>query len=216
MKVIRYTLTIVLPLALFIIIAVNVIGHNAAGFDNYVYSAVSKLISPGLTEFMILITFFGSGEFFTASAIILIIVFIALLKKGKYSFYTAMIVINLALAALLNTGIKYIVHRSRPDILRLIAISGYSFPSGHSMISMSFYGLLIYLCYISFKTRWKYLMISLLAFLVFLIGLSRIYLGVHYASDVLAGFSLGIFWVGIFSLIIGPKCRKYKETIVKS
>lgn len=213
MKVIRYTLTIVIPLAVFIFIAVNVIEQNTKAFDSYVYSVASKLISPYLTEFMRLITFFGSGEFYTVSATVIAIAFI---KKSKYSFCAAMIVINLALAALLNTAVKYIVQRSRPDILRLVEISGYSFPSGHSMISMSFYGLLIYLCCINIKNRWKYAAVSLLAVLILTIGMSRIYLGVHYASDVLAGFSLGIFWEGIFTLIIGPKCRKHSEGIIKS
>lgn len=206
MKVLRYAITVVMPLIMFVIIAVNVIGHRVSQFDSCVYSAVAGIISPGLTEIMKVITFFGSGEFFVALASIIIL---ACFKKGAYSFYAAMIVINLALAALLNTGIKQLVERSRPDILRLIEISGYSFPSGHSMVSMSFYGLLIYLCYINIKSRWKYPLIFFMSILILSIGFSRIYLGVHYASDVLAGFSLGIFWVGCFSLLIGPGSRRY-------
>lgn len=205
LKKLRYIFTIGLPVIIFIFITINIIKQNSNGFDSYVYQGVSKYISPGLTDTMKLITFFGSGQFLTAVAFILIIVFF---RKEEYSFNASMIVINLILSSLLNVGIKYIIHRERPDILRLIDIGGYSFPSGHSMAAMSFYGFLIYLCCKNYKTKWKYLIISLLASLIALIGLSRVYLGVHYASDVLGGFFLGISWVGVYSIIVDIRYRK--------
>jgi undecaprenyl-diphosphatase len=154
---------------------------------------------------MKLVTFFGSGYFLVSISLILTVIFF---KKENYSFYAAMINVNLLLGALINACIKYIIQRNRPDFLRLIDIWGYSFPSGHSMASMSFYGFLIYLCCKNYKTRWKYLIISLLSILILLIGISRIYLGVHYASDVLGGFFLGILWIGIFSSIVDIKYKK--------
>lgn len=205
LKKLRYIFTIVLPVLIFIFITINVIRQNTNDFDSYVYQGVSKYISPGLTDTMKLITFFGSGQFLTALAFILIIAFF---RKEKYSFYTSMIIINLILSSLLNVGFKYIFHRDRPDILRLIDISGYSFPSGHSMAAMSFYGFLIYLCCKNYNTRWKYLIISLLASLIMFIGLSRVYLGVHYASDVLGGFFLGISWIGVYSIIVEKRYSK--------
>lgn len=205
MKTLRYLLTIGLPIILFVFIMFAVINHNTNEFDSFVYQNVSKLISFRLTEVMKLITFFGSKGFFITVALVLIVFFF---KKEKYSFYTSMIVINLMLAAVLNVAVKYIIQRSRPDIMRLIEISGYSFPSGHSMVSMSFFGFLIYLGCINLKTRLKYLVISLLAVLILLIGLSRIYLGVHFASDVIGGFCLGIAWVGSFSLIVDIRYKK--------
>jgi undecaprenyl-diphosphatase len=205
LKVLRYVLTIGLPLLIFIFITVNIVSHDNNNFDSYVYQRVSGFITPGLTDIMRLITFFGSREFFMVLALILIVAFF---RKNNFSFYASMIVINLLLSSLLSEGIKYIFHRNRPEILRLINIGGYSFPSGHSMVSMSFYGFLIYLCCKNYKTRWKYLIVSLLTILILLIGLSRIYLGVHYASDVLGGFVLGITWVGVYSTIVDLRYRK--------
>jgi undecaprenyl-diphosphatase len=80
----------------------------------------------------------------------------------------------------------------------LVDVSGFSFPSGHAMISSAFYGYMIYLVVIRLKTRIKYLLAGLLGLLVLAIGVSRIYLGVHYASDVLVGFAAGFAWLILF------------------
>jgi len=206
LKTLRYFLTIVLPLLIFVFIAVNVVNHNTTNsFDNFVYQGFSRFISSDLTDIMVLISFFGSGEFLTAFSLILIVAFF---RRERYSFYASMIAINLLLSSLLNVGVKYIIHRNRPNILKLIEIGGFSFPSGHSMVSMSFYGFLIYLCLINYKTRWKYLISSLFAILILFIGISRIYLGIHYASDVMGGFFLGILWIGVYSNIVDIRYRK--------
>lgn len=202
MKKLRFILTIILPLIIFIYITFNVINHKTDSFDNYCYKEISKFISPNITHFMILISFFGLGHFLVAFSLILIIAF---LKTEKTSFFTSMIIINLFISSIINTSFKYLIHRERPNIMRLVEIGGFSFPSGHSMVSMSFYGFLIFLCFKNYKTGWKYLIIALLSILILLIGLSRIYLGVHYASDVIGGFTLGILWLGILCFIINIK-----------
>lgn len=80
---------------------------------------------------------------------------------------------------------------------------GYSFPSGHSMVSMAFYGFLIYLIYNNIKNKYiKWILICSLSILIILIGISRIYLGVHYTSDVLAGFLLSISYLVIYTRIV--------------
>ena len=144
LKTLRCLLTIGLPLVIFIFIVVMVVNQDTDKFDGYVYHKISNFISPGLTELVKLITFFGSSEFLISIAGILLIFLFA---NEKYSFNSSMIIINLIISAILNEGLKHIIQRSRPDILRLIDIHGYSFPSGHSMVSMSFYGLLIFLCF---------------------------------------------------------------------
>lgn len=204
-KLIRYLFTIILPFIAFIYIAINVINQNTTQIDSFVYQKISALITDRFTDFMILMSYFGSGVFLTTFSLILIVMFY---KNEKYSFYTAMIVINLVLSSLINVGFKYLIRRDRPDILQLVDIGGYSFPSGHSMVSMSFFGFFIYLCIINYKTKWKYLIISSLTLLILLIGFSRIYLGVHYFSDVIGGFSLGLLWLGIYSLIVDIRLNK--------
>lgn len=205
MKILRYLITIVFPIIIFVFLTINVVNNNTVGFDNYVYQMVSKFISNNITEIMILISFFGSAEFLTALSLILIV---ALYKREKYSFYASMIVINILLSSLINICVKYIIHRNRPNILRLIEIGGFSFPSGHTMAAMSFYGFLVYLSYKNYNVKVKYLIIGILSITILLIGLSRIYLGVHYASDVLGGLSLGMLWLSGFSTIVEIKYKK--------
>ncbi len=208
LKTLRCLLTIGLPLIIFVFIVVMVVSQDTDKFDSYVYHKISKFITPGLTELVKLITFFGSSEFLVSIAGILLIF---LFTNEKYSFNSSMIIINLILSALLNEGLKHIIQRSRPDILRLIDIHGYSFPSGHSMVSMSFYGLLIFLCLRNYKTKWKYIIISLFTILILAIGLSRIYLGVHFVSDVLGGFCLGIAWIGAFSAVFDLRYNEARK-----
>lgn len=99
--------------------------------------------------------------------------------------------------------LKRIIARPRPIEHRLISESGYSFPSGHSMVSMAFYGFFIYLAYRKIKNPYvKTIVCVLLSIIIISIGLSRIYLGVHYPSDVIAGFCISISYLALFTNII--------------
>lgn len=210
MKLLRFILTIAIPLIVFLLIMNSVVNKKTIELDSLVYKKVSEFITPNLTDFMKLISFFGSGQFFIVFSIALIIIFY---KYEKNSFFSSMIVINLFSSSIINTSIKQLIRRDRPNILRLIEILGYSFPSGHSMVSMSFYGLLMFICFRRIKNNFKYLIILLFLILVLVIGLSRIYLGVHYFSDVIGGFSLGVLWVGIFSIIIDIRYKKINKKL---
>ena len=96
--------------------------------------------------------------------------------------------------------LKFILQRPRPTEYRIINETGYSFPSGHSMVSMAFYGFLIYLIYKNVKNKYlKVTLISILAILTVSIGISRIYLGVHYTSDVLAGFLISLSYLVLYT-----------------
>ena len=100
---------------------------------------------------------------------------------------------------ILNQLLKRILQRPRPTEYRIIEETGYSFPSGHSMISMAFYGYLIYLIYKYVKNKYiKWISIVLLSILICAVGISRIYLGVHYTSDVLGGFLISISYLIIY------------------
>lgn len=133
-----------------------------------------------------------------AYCLIIISILCAIFIKNKKIAFA--IPINLILSTMLNLVLKNIVERPRPIGYRLIDETGYSFPSGHSMISAAFYGLIIYFIWKNVKnTKLKYISCVLLALVIGLIGISRIYLGVHYASDVIGGFSISVVYLIIFT-----------------
>jgi undecaprenyl-diphosphatase len=113
--------------------------------------------------------------------------------------------VNLLCAVGLNALLKQIVQRPRPEGFRLIAETGYSFPSGHSMVAMAFYGLLAWMVWHYEKDRFvKWLCVTGFCLVIVAVGLSRIYLGVHYASDVIAGFCVSIAWLVVYTRVFAP------------
>ena len=157
------------------------------------YKIVSTfLISDFATPIAKFITNFGGAIFLVIATITLFIV----IKNKKIGIS---ILSNLAIVTVLNQLIKRILQRPRPTEYRIIEETGYSFPSGHSMVSMAFYGYFIYLIYKYVKNKYvKWISISLLSLLICAIGISRIYLGVHYTSDVLGGFLISISYLIIY------------------
>ena len=157
------------------------------------YKIVSTfLISDFATPIAKFITNFGGAIFL----IILTILLLVVLKNKKVGLS---ICTNLVVVTILNQLLKRLLQRPRPTEFRIIEENGYSFPSGHSMVSMAFYGYLIYLIYRFVKNKYlKWISIVLLSLLICLIGISRIYLGVHYTSDVLGGFLISISYLVIY------------------
>ena len=187
----------------YIVIFVSLIGFLALAEDVFTneimkgdiigYNFIkTHLIRDSLTPLFKLITFFGGPICLIGLTLLLFIIFFH--KKLKW-----VIVANLGIVTMLNQLLKLLLHRPRPDDLKIINEVGYSFPSGHSMLSMAFYGYLIYLIYCKVNNKFlKYGLIVLLSSLIILIGISRIYLGVHYTSDVLAGFLISIAYLMIY------------------
>lgn len=158
-----------------------------------------------LTAFMKIITNFASV--YTILAITLGA--LLLIKNKKIG---TCITINLLIVTILNQVLKIIIQRPRPEGYRLITENGYSFPSGHSMVSMAFYGLIIYLIWNLVKNKKvKYISCGLLGILIPLIGFSRIYLGVHYASDVIGGFLISIAYLLLFTNVVKSVLKIEKE-----
>lgn len=144
------------------------------------------------------IIFFAIG-----GAICLIVIAILLFVIIKNRKIGIAIIANLGIVTILNQLLKRILQRPRPEEFRIINESGYSFPSGHSMVSMAFYGFLIYLIYKNVKNKYiKWILITVLGLLIISIGISRIYLGVHYTSDVLAGFLGAISYLIVYISIM--------------
>lgn len=121
--------------------------------------------------------------------------------------------VNLVCAVALNVLLKQFVQRPRPDGFRLIAETGYSFPSGHSMVAMAFYGLLAWMVWHYERDRLvRWLCVIGFGLVIVLIGISRIYLGVHYASDVLAGFCVSLIWLALYTKLVVPLLMDEKVT----
>lgn len=163
-------------------------------FDKLAFS-LFKIRTPLLTKIFLIITNLGSPY-----VLIVLTLLSFLLKNKKLSF---IITGNLGLITIINQALKFIVKRPRPSDLFLIVETGYSFPSGHSMVSLSFYGLLIYFIYKYFKNKkLKIFLITFLSLIIILIGISRVYLGVHFVSDVISGFLLSLSYLIIFIKVI--------------
>ncbi len=161
------------------------------------YKIISTfLISDFVTPIAKFITNFGGAIFLSIATIALLL----LIKNKKIGLS---IFSNIVIITILNQLLKRILRRPRPTEFRIVEETGYSFPSGHSMVSMAFYGYLIYLIYRYIKNKYiKWLLIVLLSILICLIGISRIYLGVHYTSDVLGGFLLSISYLVVYISLI--------------
>ncbi|WP_240628521.1 phosphatase PAP2 family protein [Bacillus salacetis] len=167
-------------------------------FDSTVYSEVNTITSPGVTEFMKKITFLGGVQWITVLTGIASILFFVF-KKYSLGLY---VLLTVALGGGFNWLLKEYFKRQRPDIEALVEQGGYSFPSGHSMGSFILYGALAFAVFRLYDHRWsKFIGAAALLLLVLLIGLSRIYLGVHYPSDILGGFSAGGVWLA-FSILV--------------
>lgn len=177
----------------FLALAEDVFNKEIMSGDIIGYKLVSTfLISNFATPIAKFITNFGGAIFLITLTIVLLV----LIKNKKIGIS---IFSNLVIVTILNQLLKAILQRPRPTEYRIVEETGYSFPSGHSMVSMAFYGYLIYLIYKYVKNKYiKWISIVLLSILVCSIGISRIYLGVHYTSDVLGGFLISMSYLVIY------------------
>ncbi len=198
-------LYLIIFILLLLFITEKVYHQEMTDFDIKMHELiVINLRSDFLTVIMKFITNFGD-------TIILFLVTLAILLLIKNKKYGLITFFNLIIIFGLNSGFKMIVRRSRPTGYQLIDQGGYSFPSGHSAISLAFYGLLIYFIWISkLSIKIKRILTIILSILIVLIGFSRIYLGVHYASDVLAGYIFATIYLIIFITIISKFSNKSK------
>ena len=170
---------------IFCVMAVLVHYGLTGSFDAAVYKFVIGFRSDSLTKVLLFITKFASvKEIVFLCAVSLIGLF------WKY-YKSLFLVLNVIASTIFNVVIKNIMMIPRTNILRLAEETGYSFPSGHSMASVAFYGFIIYLILSSNMNKYlKVVISSLLVILIIVIGFSRVYLGVHNASDVIAGYAI--------------------------
>jgi membrane-associated phospholipid phosphatase len=196
----------ILAIILFSFLVKQIFIDKQEQFDHNVFQWLEDHVNPFNTAFMQAVTFLGTHTFLIPANLLLTCYFLFIRRHKWYSIKVAAIALSSTAMMFL---LKNIFSRQRPLAPLLKPALGYSFPSGHSLMSFAFYGLLIYLSYKYIENLFvRWLLILLLGSLILLIGLSRIYLRVHYASDVLAGFSMGIAWL-VFSIWTLNRMEKY-------
>ena len=184
---------------IFLAILEDVLDVESMKLDRAAYwLIVQHLRTPWLTPIM---------ESFSALAtpvtLLVLLLAVAAFAPGRRPGWCC--AVNLLLVVVLNQVLKFVIQRPRPDGFRLASASGFSFPSGHSMVAMAFFGLLAWFVWRYEKDRRQraFLLVAF-AFVIVMIGVSRVYLGVHYASDVIGGFCLSIVWLALYTRIAVP------------
>ena len=177
---------IFIPIILFIMLAICVNAGLSVNFEGWAYNEATEKMSPLITTFMKLTTHTGD-----AAVVILFCLFLFLIERARKAI-SIPVSITVISAATLNFILKNAFARERPDILRLINETDYSFPSGHAMNNAALYTILTILTFKYIKSKPKRITLTIISvYLVLAIGFSRLYLGVHYAGDVIGGWLLG-------------------------
>lgn len=195
-------------LLLFLLLALYV-KHTSVP-DDFILKESLKWENQQVTQLMRFITFLGNHQFLIPANILLICFLIA--KQEKKA---AWLVLFTALSSLgWKFLLKELFSRPRPVEAMIIGIKNYSFPSGHALISLTFYGLLMLIaCRYIISKKTRHLVVFLFSALILLIGFSRIYLRVHYTTDVVAGYMFGYGWL-ILCIYIFTKLKAYTQIYV--
>ncbi|WP_337099178.1 phosphatase PAP2 family protein [Paenibacillus sp. YIM B09110] len=199
-------------LSLFIGLASLVGQQQIAVFDDHVAHYIQGFHSDSNTAIMKGVTTAGSGLYVVLIIGVIVITLFVIGYRRELFFFVGTIVGS----SLLNVVLKLLFQRTRPDMNRIIDAAGYSFPSGHSMSAFTLYGLTIYFLWKHIRHIW--LRIAALAIgigMILMIGISRIYLGVHYPSDVIGGYLMSSVWlfaaIGWYEHYLEPRWRSNKS-----
>ncbi len=203
MKDKKNIIIIVLSL-LFIVLCILVKLDLLSNIDESVYKFITSNMNNTTTNIYKVITFFGSTIFMVGLCVLLLVLFI-ILKKNIYGYIISG---TLIFSTIMNNVIKVIIRRERP-IYMIVRETTFSFPSGHTMASVSMYGILIYLINKSnMNKKLKIILSIILGMIPFMVATSRIYLGAHYFSDI-----LGAIMLATIVLLISTKYIKDKKII---
>jgi len=188
-----------LALLLFAWLAEEVLESETLRFDNFVRGVVHSWAHPGLTRLMQIMSWIGSINFLGG----FVILCVALLLYVRWRRAALLVLIAVAGAIPLDTILKATFHRTRPaPFFGTPLPASYSFPSGHALFSVCVFGVLAAVTTTRVRQRWlRAVLWGIAAALVVLIGLSRIYLGVHYPSDVIAGYLAAAIWVSTIAVV---------------
>ena len=174
-------------------------------FDKNVIMVIESIRTPILNKIMAFITYMGNS-YAIAISFLIILVLLIILKKWRYLYSLFISISSYAVFVIL---VKNIIGRQRPPLANaLIILEDFSFPSGHSYIAVAFYGLIIYFVFDLIKNnRIKYLILAFGTVFILSLGFSRLYLGVHWPSDVFAGLAAAIALITVIITILEIKER---------
>jgi undecaprenyl-diphosphatase len=182
----------ILGLAVFAAIAVPVTRGQAIGFDLPVREAIHGWAFPALTALMRLITMIGSEYFLVPLAALLVWRW---LRRGERNAAYLMVVVALSAEAAAQL-LKTLIHRPRPEVFfGLVPAETHSFPSGHAFVPVVYFWILAGI--LAAGARWRAAVVAMAA----LLGFSRVYLGFHYPSDVVAGWALAVVWLALWAIV---------------
>ncbi|WP_203631071.1 phosphatase PAP2 family protein [Lentilactobacillus fungorum] len=192
---------------IFLLLAIAVKRHQAwiQSFDQFFGRPIRAMATPALTHFFVNFTKLGNMVPLT---VLVIVACLTLFFAGNPVASLFLLTNGLLLAMPINSLAKLLINRPRPTLRHLVTVHSSSFPSGHAMGTMMVFGSLIMIVNHLLKNNAKKLMLDLLFLVIIvLIGISRIYVGVHFASDVAGGWSLGFCLLGmskfVFNKFIG-------------
>ncbi len=189
----------VLGLNLFVNLTEEVHGEVLEKYDTQITDFVISFRTPALNNFFTFVT--DVGDFHGYLVMTALATLFLFLKLRHWKFIFQLIGV-LVLASLSNIALKNAIDRARPTLEHMVVVKTLSYPSGHAMSAMAFYGFLVYLTFQIKMAKWlRFALTALFTLLILSIGISRIYLGVHFPSDVAGGFIAGLIWVA-FCIIL--------------
>lgn len=198
----RKMIVLIISFILFTIITYYIFNDKIKFIDELIQSYILSIRNDLLTNLLTITTNISSPYALISLSTILLLV----IKNKKTPL---LIIMNLICSFILNQLAKLIFSRPRPIGINLIEETGFSYPSGHAMISMAYFGFIAYLIFKSNINKLiKFILVTLLMITIILIGFSRIYLGVHYLSDILGGFFLSIVYLIIYIKILKISNKK--------
>lgn len=191
-------------LVLFIVNSILVVNNKFLKVDESVHNFIIRYSSEITTKAMKIFTFLGSTPFIIGLCVLLFVLFIVF-KKKNIAYKCAGVLI---ISTIINNVVKVIIRRPRPDYITVVEKT-FSYPSGHTMASTTLYGFLIYyIWHENFDKNYKILFTIILSIIPILVGISRIYLGAHYFSDVIGGAFLSIALLTSIDLLTYKKTSK--------
>ncbi|WP_419211572.1 phosphatase PAP2 family protein [Maribacter sp. X9] len=205
-KSLPYLITMVIALIivvgginLFIELTETLKTEMLATYDTAITDYIISYRTPALTRYFKFVTNVGDSYGYLIVLAVFLLVSLLVFKRWKYVIQATLVLI---LATGSNMILKRFIDRARPGIEHLVSVETLSYPSGHAMSAMAFYGFLVYLFYtFNIHKVAKFFLILILVLLILSIGISRIYLGVHFPSDIAGGFIAGFIWV-VFCILI--------------